>query len=110
PRNLWRFFLLDIFESVVDLGHCFAESDANLLSLGCKKMGLHPRSFSSPASSISKPASRSKTIFRMLWRFAILLSISWISELHIFLRTPIISNRWLRHPRSFFNPSEDEGS
>src|SRR5436190_22227339 len=59
-------------------------------------------SCSKSASSLSRAARRSSTIFRLLVKFNILLSISWISALHIFFRIPIISNLRFSTSRSFF--------
>ena len=59
-------------------------------------------SCSKSASSLSRAAKRSSTIFRILFKFDILLSISWISALHIFFRIPIISNLRFSTLRSFF--------
>lgn len=74
-----------------------------------KKSPVNSHWCSSSASSNSRPASRSKTILRMLFRFAILLSISRISALHIFFRMPIISKRWFSRSRSSFRALIDDG-
>lgn len=68
---------------------------SNLLSTSNKSCSIW-------TSSCSKSASRSRTILRILFRFDILLSISRISDEHMFFLTPIISSRWSSLCLSFF--------